>query len=457
MEPNEKSEKIEKTDRIGKDEMNLVEQPFALLKRVGARPEFVMNLEWEKTHPRTGKPVKATWRVTGDPELGLPGPSEERLFLVLMEMTREQNWARTVYFTRRDILRRLKISDAQSNYKSLHDWLLRLSSVNMDAQRSFWSPAHNDYYAHVVFSLIDEIRIVEEAPGLRAKGESPLSWFKWSDTMMESFQAGNVRSIDIDFALSLELPLSVRLYRFLDKHRYGKNTARAAFEIELARLCEIHLGMATSPYPSKLKERLASAHDELIRRGFLSGVSYRDMKTKKALKVVYAFAADTDDFSAAMMSATQPVSASDLETPKLVGAPEKSGSSQQLGVAAWRVWRNLDVDSQETLRAEAREGVDSIFWDRLEVPESPLALKLWEIVRREWPAEVAAEWPRSEAETMRFFAPLLPDEMGEEGEIAENVQSAPENGQLSLEIEGQTGKIPTKRARRAINRGPKAV
>lgn len=449
-------EKNEKTERIGKDEMNLVEQPFALLKRA-AGGEAVMNLEWEKSHPRTGKPVKATWRVTGDPELGLPGPSEERLFLVLMEMTREQNWAQTVYFTRRDVLRRLRISDAQNNYKSLHDWFLRLSSVNVDAQRSFWSPAHNDYYAHVVFSLIDEIRIVEETPGIRAKGDVPLSWLKWSDTMMESFLAGNVRSIDIDFALSLELPLSVRLYRFLDKHRYGKTESRAAFEIELARLCEIHLGMASSPYPSKLKERLAAAHDELIRRGFLSGVAYREMKTKKALKVVYAFAATADEFSAAMKASTQKLMAP-LSQPNLVGAAESPGSSQQLGVAAWRVWTNLDAEKQEQFRTEARDGIDSIFWDRLEVPESPLALRLWEIVRREFPAEVAAEWPRSEAETMGFFAPLLPDEMGEEGETAEKTAThALETEQFSLEIDPGIAKMPTKRQRRAINRGPKAV
>ena len=75
--------------------------------------------------------------------------------------------------------------------------------------------------------------------------------------MQESFAAGNIRSLPIEFALSLELPLAARLFRYLDKHRTGETgTLRHSFEIELHRLCEIHLGMKSAKYPSKLKERL---------------------------------------------------------------------------------------------------------------------------------------------------------------------------------------------------------
>ena len=136
-----------------------------------------------------------------------------------------------------------------------------------------------------------------------------------------------------------------------------------------------------------------------------------------------------------------------------LNAPSETlGTSQQLGVAAWRVWGNLEPENQEILRDEARDGVDPIFWDRLEVPKSPLALRLWEIVQREFPADVAAEWPRSEAETTNFFAPLLPDEVDDE----ENSPPVPADGQLSLEIEGQSAYVSPKRARRRINRGPKS-
>ncbi len=47
--------------------------------------------------------------------------------------------------------------------------------------------------------------------------------------------------------------------------------------------------MTPSPYASKLKERLAGAHHELIERGFLASVNYREMKTKDAEKVCYSF------------------------------------------------------------------------------------------------------------------------------------------------------------------------
>lgn len=76
--------------RLGKDEMNLIEHPFGLLKR---GDEAELYLEWEKVHPRSGKKFKASWRVMTNEKLGLPGPPEERLYLVLMELSRGQGLA----------------------------------------------------------------------------------------------------------------------------------------------------------------------------------------------------------------------------------------------------------------------------------------------------------------------------------------------------------------------------
>lgn len=108
--------------------------------------------------------------------------------------------------------------------------------------------------------------------------------------MFQSFQAGYMRTLDLNFALSLKGDIALRLYRYLDKKNHD---GRGRFEIELETLCERHLGMRAARYPSKHKERLKGAHDELIEREFLQSVGYEPMKTKKAEKVCYSFPSKT--------------------------------------------------------------------------------------------------------------------------------------------------------------------
>lgn len=277
------------TERIGKDEMNLVEHPFALL-RYGHTKSAVIDIVFEKPHPVTKKMVKSSWHVAGHAELGLPGPLEERLYLALMEITREAGMPQWVPFSRRDVMRRIGLSGNKRDYQSLSDAFTRLESVLIKAERAFWDKAQNQLLPRVSFSVIDNTVFAEEKPGPKIQGTLALSAFRWNDVIYNSMQGGYLRTLNTEFALSLDLPLALRLYRYLDRHRYGKAGPRGSFQIELHRLCETHLGMAPSPYASKLKERLKPAHDELMARGFLARVEYSEMKTRKGnQKVTYTF------------------------------------------------------------------------------------------------------------------------------------------------------------------------
>ncbi len=290
---------------LGKDEMNLVEHPFAVLKH-GNQDRNIIRLSFEKVHPRSGKLVKSLWEVSGHPEQGLPGPTEERLYVALMQITREQNpKEKTIYFSRGDLMNRLGWPHTKQYYEALATAFTRLAAVTIRADRAFWDAAREDYYATVTFHVLEEVHISNEPPGRRAQNALPLSSFSWGDTIFQSLQAGYLRSLDTDFGLSLNLPLSLRLFRYLDRHRRGKGRAenrapRNSFSIGLKRLCEIHLGMAASPYNSKHKERLKPAHEELIERGFLASYEFSQMKNKEGEKVTYHFAAPSTMLSATL-------------------------------------------------------------------------------------------------------------------------------------------------------------
>ena len=275
--------------RTGKDELNLIEHPFASMWDKEA-PGAVIHHEWEARHPVTGKTLRASWRVAGDPEMGLPKPSDERVYLVLLELTREANFQnQIIYFTRYDLVKRLGWSNKPQSYQMLNDAFKRLQSVKIQAENAFWEPRAKSF-RNVGFSIIDNYDILNEKPGRKSKkseqSELPLSFFRWNDVMFQSFQAGYMRTLDLGLALSLKGDIALRLYRYLDKKTHD---GRGHFEIELETLCERHLGMRGARYPSKHKERLKGAHDELMARGVLAGVCYEPMKTKKAEKVCYSF------------------------------------------------------------------------------------------------------------------------------------------------------------------------
>lgn len=274
--------------RQGRDEMNLAEYPFASLWKNTELGTEILH-EWERVHPRTGKIVKAFWRVTGDPQLGLPTARDEQLYLVLMELTHEAGMkSPTVHFTRYDLITRLGWPHNQKGYTLLREGFTRLKAVTITSQNAFWD-ARSRSFRITGDGLIENFSILQEDLGRKSSRElpTPQSFFKWNDFMFDSFQAGYLKSLDLTFAQSLSSPLALRLYRYLDKKAFK---GRRCFEVELTALCERHLGMRTSPYPSKHKERLRPAHEELISRGFLQNVEYEPMKTKNGEKVRYAFA-----------------------------------------------------------------------------------------------------------------------------------------------------------------------
>jgi hypothetical protein len=330
--------------RLGVDEMNLVEYPFASLwnkEEPGAKIEH----EWEAQHPVTGRMVKAIWRATGDPEIGLPGPSEERIYLALMELSRERGLEhQSVSFTRYDLLKRLNWPDNRNCYQMLLDGFRRLRAVSITSENAFWDASIKSF-RNVGFGIIDNYDIVAEPPGRKRKepqqNKLPLSYFRWNDVIFGSVQAGYIRALDVGFALSLKGDTALRLFRYLDKKAYG---GRKGFEIELAGLCERHLGMKPTRYDSTRKARLKSAHDELLERGFLREVSFAPMKTRKAEKACYAFGL-RHGASASRPAALPEASAPSLEPPPAVPVPEARPGGEDVESALLKRMAALGVSA----------------------------------------------------------------------------------------------------------------
>ncbi len=284
-EPPPESKALLQPIRLGRDEMNLSEFPFAVLSKLA--PSKVTTLEfYDEIRTGKGKMVARRWIVTGTEKYGLPTATDEEVYIALMEVTKEQGFeSRTVPITRYDLISRMGWKPDGRSYTRLEAALDRLKTVSIKAENAFWDNAARRYTT-VAFGIIDNYVLADER---RMRGDRedgvPFSCITWNEVIFTSFRAGNIKMLDTDLYFSLRSPIARRLYRYLDKKRYPN---RPTFQITLEKLAFEHLGMCRAYYPSQLKRKLEPAHRELVARGFLTSVEYGQTQTG-AEKATYYF------------------------------------------------------------------------------------------------------------------------------------------------------------------------
>ena len=274
--------------RLGGDEMNLAEFPFALL--ADRHPAGVATLEFTDTIiGKGGEQVTRVWTVTGAEEFGLPLAADEAVYVALMEVTREQGFqSRTLHLTRYDLIHRLGWPDKGQSYHRLHAALDRLLGVTITAQRAFFD-RRQQRYVDVGFHILDDYVLFDEQPGRKHRDGRvyiPQSYVSWNQIIFQSFQDGNLKQLDVGFYFSLRSALSRRLFRYLDKKRLD---GKPVFRIGLSKLGFEKLGMSRNYYPSHLKQELRRAHEELQLKGFLRRVEYTRPGKEAPEQVVYYF------------------------------------------------------------------------------------------------------------------------------------------------------------------------
>lgn len=280
--------------RIGRDELNLTEFPFALLASRAPR-NAPLTLEF-----RDGE---KEWTVTGDPRYGLPTAGDVEVYVVLMELTREQGFPACVQFCRHDVIRRLRWDPGGQSYDRMLLSLDRLVGVTIRTKNAFWDAKQRSWVRRQAFHILETYDITDSR---QARPDEPSlfpSWIRWSPELYENMQAGYIKSLDVNLFLSLQSAISQSLYRYLDAKRYD---GKPLYRIGLRKLAFEHLGLSRSYFPSDIKRKLRTAHDELLEAGFLAGAEYALMKNGEEM-VVYRFA---------------PKAARETRTTKPIEAPE---------------------------------------------------------------------------------------------------------------------------------------
>jgi hypothetical protein len=233
------------------EEENLASIPFAILeRRVGKRVGRI-EIKGTKVLPNGGE-VAVSWQVQGNSELGLPTEQDLDIFVALGVLTFQNNFAKTVSFSGREIAKILNIN-------SVHGKFYQRLKLAMDRfiPLRFRAITETDHQEDVKW-----LNVFQEASFTldRASGRCTGS-VTWTDKLIRSMDSGFFRMLNASHYMELDGITAKHLYRFL----------AVAFEttdvviMDARKLATQHLGILTPPkYFSRLMQTIEPALDQLI-------------------------------------------------------------------------------------------------------------------------------------------------------------------------------------------------
>lgn len=255
---------------LGRDELNLVDFPIGMLKyqqptdaEGRRREELVFAVDAFEEDAGSVVPRKVTIRTSS--KYGFPTPKEDELLIGLMlHCSRRNNFTESrAEFRISELLRLLGWPDNGRSRRQLREGLDRLAGVRLKFENSWRSSEGKAYEREFNTGILDsyELRVAKDGSGPDAR---ELTAIQWSAEVFADIQRGNVKELNTSEYFALTLPLSRRLYRFLDKHLLPGRV----FEMNLLRFAA-HLGISESRHIGKIRERLKKPLQELDELGTL--------------------------------------------------------------------------------------------------------------------------------------------------------------------------------------------
>ena len=259
-------EAMAKQGNEGKDEMNLAEFPLCALAHRLRPDQKTLRFEDRLWDERRRQTISRQLTITGSDAYGLPTALDDEVLLALIQISKVNQFGdRTVGFTRYQLLQLLDWSKEGKNYERLEASLNRWTGVTLYYKNAWWNK-NRQCWVSEKFHVLDNVRLFEkETAGDQPEEDGNQSVFIWNEVIFQSFQAGNLKSIDFDFFRELRSAVAKRLYRFLDKRFFH----RRHWEFDLREFAHEHAGFSRHYDTANLKRKLRPGILELEQRGYL--------------------------------------------------------------------------------------------------------------------------------------------------------------------------------------------
>ena len=259
----------------GRDEMNLVEFPVALLAERAPKGIYTLKFQDEVRDQTTKQIIQRQVTVAATPEYGLPTAKDEEVLLGLLQLTKITNEFTDprVLFSRYQLIDLLSWKQEGPSYRRLEKSFDRWKSTSLTYTNAWRDNQKKTWTTRKGFGFLDsyEFRDSRVRQKNRQQRDLPFdelhSEFRWNSVIFDSIQSGYLKKLNYSVVQLLKSPAAKRLYRYLDKLFYGPGQQRKVFDVRT--LCCEHLAMARTRETYHLRKDLQHASEEPESIGFI--------------------------------------------------------------------------------------------------------------------------------------------------------------------------------------------
>lgn len=213
----------------GRDELNLAEFPIAALSnRVNPKEKTVVFEDFTSDRS-TGEIITRRLTVSASDAYGLPTASDDEIILGLLQLSRIQGFrSPKVIFTPYQLMKILGWPPTTKNYRRLNEGINRWLGVTLYYDNA-WRDKRTQQWVDRKMHFLEYAEIYK--PGNKGTlAPEGYSCFKWNDLVFQSFQAGNMKTLDFHLFRSLNSGIAKRMFRFLDKRFHFRR--KLTFDLE---------------------------------------------------------------------------------------------------------------------------------------------------------------------------------------------------------------------------------
>jgi hypothetical protein len=216
-----------------------------------------------------GSSLRQRMEISAPGKYRLPGRFDYDVYSAVLELLEIRGGipeSGTLRFSLHELILLMDLEPSGRTYEEVKRSLRRIAATVLESDNAFWS---NGAQRHIsdTFRLWD---VTFDAVTDKI-GSGNRHRIEFGTLFKRSFEERYLRGLDIEFYWGLDSPVAKRLYRLVDLKRAGA----PAWGTDLFEL-QKQIPIGPYAYVSKIKEKLKAAHEELIERGFLSGMTYRE-------------------------------------------------------------------------------------------------------------------------------------------------------------------------------------
>ena len=217
-----------------------------------------------------GTRVRQLWRVTASRDYELPGPFDQDVYVAVCKLVDRRGGMPSdgkVRFSLYELIKVMKLPKKGDNNRKIRESLLRMAHTTIHCENAFYRGDTGSYETETFHPWrVHLSRNVRQGRG------SEHHTLKFDEVLARSYQANHLKGLDADFYFSLSSPIARRMYRLIDAARGDS----LGWSVDLERLRQLAVLSSSYKYPSRIKQALAPAHRELVRKGFLKEAAERD-------------------------------------------------------------------------------------------------------------------------------------------------------------------------------------